>query len=314
LLVFAAVIFCVVSGDLSIPQKRTTGTCASGATFEVEGTTITFTPPADGLLQRCNPENAREITTVIIKEGFTKLGYGSLALGAFQDWWSLSSVTLPESLTTMEDNAFRSTSLTSFHVPKLLTKFDGSAFFNCSKLTKFTVDAGNEYISEENGVLFDKNKVTIKKYPAAKTDSKYTIPDGVHKIGAYSFQNCMNLNSVTLPDSAVLIEKMAFHNSGIKTIVIPASVTQIQQSAFVLDDNLYYVKYLGEKDPYDGTSTIFLSCPKLESVCVGSNYQSPKFCNMTISKDCPEPAPSSSSSLFPSAILAFVVFAFLLVF
>jgi len=322
LFVFAAVAFSVVCGDVSTSQQklngRTIGECESGVTYEIDEKSMTFTASGTGTLQRCNPPNAREIKKVVINEGITKLGYGSLALGAFQDWYSLSSVEIPNSLTAMESNAFRSTSLTSFHVTKALTQFDGSAFWNCTKLTEITVDEENSQFSGEDGILFDKSKRTIVRYPPGKAGKKYAIPDTVVKIAKYCFQNCLNLEVVTIPTAATTIEMFAFHTTGLIKIIIPASVKTIGGSAFYFEDDLSYVKYLGDTDPYDGTSTIFNYCPQLDSICVESSYKSDKFCNVTVSKDCPDPPPDPSEPssdagfiIFPSIILALASLVFL---
>jgi len=316
LLVFAAVAFCVVSGDLSTHHKRSTGECENGVTYEIDESTMTFTASGTGRLQRCNPPNAQQIKTVIVKEGITQLGYGSLALGAFQNWYSLSSVTLPSTLTKMEANTFRSTSITSFHVPKRLETFDGNSFYNCTKLTKFTVDSGNTEYVVDNDILYTKNKVAVVRYPPGKTDRSYVMPDSVRKVGRCGFQNSTHLKSITLSKNLHLIEKFGFHSSGIKSIIIPASVEEIEESAFYFDDNLAYVKYLGDSDPWASTSAVFNYCPKLTSVCVESNYKDKTFCNFSITTGCPDPEPdsSSASTFLPSAFLAMVLFAFFMLF
>ena len=52
-------------------------------------------------------------------------------------------------------------------------------------------------------------------------------------IGAYAFENCSGLTSVTIPNSVTSIDGYAFKNcSGLTSITIPNSVTVIDNDAF----------------------------------------------------------------------------------
>ena len=48
-------------------------------------------------------------------------------------------------------------------------------------------------------------------YPAQKTDTSYTIPDGVTKIDDYAFEYCSYLTSITIPESVTEIGFYAFN-------------------------------------------------------------------------------------------------------
>ena len=70
-------------------------------------------------------------------------------------------------------------------------------------------------------------------YPYFEELRKYEIPEGVKKIGAGTFEDCVNLRSVTIPDSVTTIEKYAFKNCrSLTNITIPDSVTFIGYEAF----------------------------------------------------------------------------------
>jgi len=311
--VLAAVAICAVSGDSQ--HKRSSGNCKNSVTWELDESTMTMTVSGTGRMQDCKPEKAKEIKTVIISEGITEI-----SIGAFQDWYSLSSVTLPETMTKVENIVFKNTLLESIHIPKLLTRMDGGPFWNCSKLTKFTVDGDNTAFTAENDILFSKDKTTIVKYPSGKSGVKYDIPAGVKIVGPYCFQACSNLKSITIPDSVYKIDTFGFSHSGSISIVIPSTVTNFQEYGFSNQAELSYVKYLGNKNPCDDTKPMFKNCPKLTSVCVNSNYESEKFCNITVDKNCPEPPPvpsdpeSGSFLGVSSAVLALMVLIFAVVF
>ncbi|MCI6583210.1 MAG: hypothetical protein MSH15_14725, partial [Oscillospiraceae bacterium] len=54
-------------------------------------------------------------------------------------------------------------------------------------LKKFEVSEGNDELASENGVLFDKDKKTLLKYPAGKADEEFTVPEGVETIAPHAF-------------------------------------------------------------------------------------------------------------------------------
>lgn len=65
-----------------------------------------------------------------------------------------------------------------------------------------------------------------------------TIPQGVRKIDNNAFFNCSGLRSVHIPDTVTEIGEMAFFLCGLENIVIPDSVTRIGKNAFALCQDL----------------------------------------------------------------------------
>jgi len=59
------------------------------------------------------------------------------------------------------------------------------------------------------------------------------IEPGITHIGDFAFRGCVNLTSVTIPESVVSIGESAFEETGLTHITIPNSVTHIGESAFV---------------------------------------------------------------------------------
>jgi hypothetical protein len=58
------------------------------------------------------------------------------------------------------------------------------------------------------------------------------IEPGVTSVGYWAFANSTNLKTISLPDGITVIEGYAFYNSGLTSIVLPNSVTEVQESAF----------------------------------------------------------------------------------
>lgn len=100
-------------------------------------------------------------------------------------------------------------------------------------LTEFIVGEGNERYYSKNGMIFDTsygNK--LHACPQGKK-GEVTVPDGVTKIGSYSFSRCAGITSVKLPSTVEEIEDGAFNDcTALASINIPSSVTEIEGYAF----------------------------------------------------------------------------------
>jgi hypothetical protein len=149
---------------------------------------------------------------------------------AFVENASLTSVTIPNSVTTIGIGAFMNTGLTSVTIPNSVTTIGNGAFLNNRALMSINVEAGNSRFSSENGVLFNIAKNTLIAYPAGKTGD-YIIPNSVTSIGGWAFENS-RLTSVTIPNSVTSIGTNAFANNNLTSVTIPNSVTSIGASAF----------------------------------------------------------------------------------
>ncbi len=152
------------------------------------------------------------------------------------------------------DNAFFSCrSLTSIEIPDSLTSIGESVFNYCTSLTGISVNSDNSsYSNDEQGVLFDKNKTVLIQYPAGNSSLSYAIPDSVTIVGDRSFSSCDALTNVTIPDGVTSVGIWAFYNCGsLTSIKIPASVTSIGFYAFNGCTSLTDVYYTGSPEKWN---------------------------------------------------------------
>lgn len=155
-------------------------------------------------------DNYADLTTVNIPATVTYNGdtYNVTAVGqdAFMDCINLTSVTLPDGITSISRFAFRMCSFTSLTIPKGLKTMDYDAFFGCDKIISMTWNAVNcddfEYASpwEYAGV----------GYSATAPIASVVFSDGVKRIPAYLFARSEALKLVTIPNSVTSIGESAF--------------------------------------------------------------------------------------------------------
>ena len=173
----------------------------------------------------------------------------------------IESVTLPDSLTTIEKNAFYNCEkLKSVTIPQNVSSIGLAAFvegLSESSLTEIKVDPENPYFSEKDGVVFSKDGTKLIVFPSGRSGD-YQIPDGTVSVGDYAFYYCVNVSSITVPGSVRSLGEGAFGNcssltktvlnegleeigeyafqssSGIRDIIIPASVKSVGKNGLRL--------------------------------------------------------------------------------
>lgn len=230
----------------------------------------------------------------------------AIPANAFYGFKNLTSVTWPDGVQRIGENAFKSTGLTNINIPDSV-KFVGSyaftecegltqvsipasvlrlgssagneytVFFRCKNLSEILVDPSNVEYSSQDGALFSKEKLRLIWCPPAKTE--YIIPDGVTDIGDRAFYAGMasdqmttsQLENVTIPDSVTSIGGAAFAScSGLTDVVIPASVTSVGWSAFENCTGLVNAALYGGSWTLRGT---FDGCSNLKTVNIAGDVE-----------------------------------------
>ena len=153
---------------------------------------------------------------------------------AFSRCSKLASLTIGEGTQIIGSNAFFGCyGLVSVSIPQSVTSIGENAFYACSALVSITVNASNANYSSEDGVLFDKGKTVLIKYPQMKAGTTYTIPDTVVSIALNAFLGCSKPTSISIPNNVQSIGEKAFYNcAGVTTVTIGTGVTSIGNQAF----------------------------------------------------------------------------------
>ena len=180
---------------------------------------------------------------------------------AFSGCTGLASITIPNSVTSIEYNAFYGCSgLTSITIPNSVTSIGHNAFERCSCLTSITIP----------------NSVTsIGDYAFSECTylTSITIPNSVTSIGGAAFSGCINLSSITIPNSVTSIGNGAFSGcSGLTSIIIPNSVTSIGDYAFSECSYLTSITIPNSVTSIQGG--IFSGCTGLASITIPNSVTS----------------------------------------
>ena len=143
------------------------------------------------------------------------IGITTIPAGSFRNWTKLTSITLPQSITTI-DMDFDATT-------------DDSIFRNCPLLTHIAGKYANSY---ENALVYNKKLVKV-----AEKQTVFAIPPGVDTVVRYAFYNSM-IEEVTIPESVKVIGESAFEFSKIKEVAFPtdsygdACIKKIEEKTF----------------------------------------------------------------------------------
>lgn len=129
-------------------------------------------------------DNSSDVSNVIIKEEYRGKPVTMIGPYAFQNYRSLKSITISNSVIEIMEEAFGGcSSLESITIPDSVTSIGGCAFYGCSSLKSIT------------------------------------IPDGVTEIEYETFKDCSSLKSITIPNSVTSIRGSAFYGCSNLTTV-----------------------------------------------------------------------------------------------
>ena len=148
-------------------------------------------------------------TEIVIPSEINGYAVKMIKYGTFESYTSLTKITLPASITNIDE------------------KFRG-----CINLKSITVDTNNANFASKDGILFNKDMTTLLRCPAQIDKTEFIITDGVTEIGECAFEGCTGLTKIEIPDSVKKIDDIAFSGcTGLADIRLPKNLDYL--GAFV---------------------------------------------------------------------------------
>ena len=179
--------------------------------------------------------NNDDIITAEMPESVKRIG-----AYAFSGCKKLASVHIPDSVEIIGENAFEDCgSLTIIEIPASVTKIEEAAFSGCTGLAgsdEFVVICKTAYSycgSDTEARLPEGIENTCNTFCENKRIKTVILPNGLKRIGGYTFEGCEKLEAIVMPDSISEIGEGAFQGcSNLRTIELPKGLKSIDDSAF----------------------------------------------------------------------------------
>lgn len=276
------------NGSVKIPgvfynaKKLTTVTFADNSTCQNIGIGA-----FDGCTALANVTIAPSVVSISEKAfmGCTKLvsitipdTVANLGVYAFKGCTALANVTLQTKATELPEGLFDGCKkLTTITLPANVTTL-GANCFNGTALAEFKVAESNTHLAVQDGILYNAEKTDILAVPPALKSTVFTVPKAVTKlgdnlfkdnttlrkvrfetgrtadleIGNGTFDGCVNLVEIELPEGTTAIGKYAFRNCfRLPRFTIPESMLVIDPTAFYIDPGKQYGYWDGVIEVYN---------------------------------------------------------------
>ncbi len=225
---------------------------------------------------------------------------------AFRGYNNITSIIIPDSVTTISDYAFFDSNLTSITISDSVIVIESNAFLSCHSMTSINVSQNNKNYSSIDGVLFNKTQSELIRYPSRKSLNNYTIPDTVETIGDYAFEYAYNLIKIIIPDSVTAIGSGAFLNCWrVTDITLSKSISNIAYSTFYGCNSLTKITIpdgvttIADRAFYDCRNIIRITIP--DGVTAIGNEAFSK-CNILVYIIIPDSVTTIGSNAFDSCI------------
>ncbi len=213
------------------------------------------------------------LVNVVLPEGITEV-----AESLFTGCENLVSVYIPNSVTSIGEYAFNGCDvLPELNISAGVTSIGEDFVLYAGELKAINVDPANAvYSSDENGVLYNKDKTVLVKMPEGFPLASYEVPttvteiadygvngvdalcdiklpDGLKTIGDYAFSGfssgILGMYKIDVPDSVTSLGRYCFSGSGIQSFRVPKGVT-------ALPDGMFCMSALRNVDIHDGVVSI----------------------------------------------------------
>lgn len=232
----------------SAPDTKYSGDIAIPSTVSYNGENYMVVGIGEGAFSDC-----QGLTSIVIPNSVTTIGRLS-----FDRCTGLGSVTIPNSVTMIGSQAFYGCSaLSSVTVGNSVTAIGMGAFTDCENLPSIDVDTENANYCSVDGVLYSKDMKILCAWPGGKSGD-FVFQEGVTAIGDGAFWHCSGPTTLVIPNSVTTIGRNAFNGCrSLVTVTIGSSVTTIARGAFGNDSYITTLYSLNPTPPQLASASDF---------------------------------------------------------
>lgn len=181
----------------------------NGALFTKDGTVLLYYPSTTG----------ESGAVYQVPDGVTQIGDK-----VFQYNYGINEIILPDTVTSIGNNAFQGCSVQKINLPDTITEIGEEAFANCPNLTEVTIPSG---ITELKKGTFGECQLL----------SSVTLDENLEKIGDNVFANCSQLTEITIPDSVYELNGSSFYRELISPNTSEETLQSMQPALEEMEDD-----------------------------------------------------------------------------
>lgn len=184
-----------------------------------------------------NDETKTAITSIQLPDTVTSIGENAFAYNHLQ------SINIPNSVTTIGKEAFAGNDFSTIEVSENVNTINDGAFKDCKKLQKIKLP---DTAQKLGSILFGNciklteaelpqgiENITAGMFAGCSSLRQFSVPETVKIIEASAFSKCSNLTNIELPDQIHTIGNYAFNECPVlKEITLPEELECIGNSAF----------------------------------------------------------------------------------
>lgn len=249
-------------------QKTNVMTNTSLASFSpTAGTKYNFVIPAD-----VEQNNLSKFLDKLFNHNDTP----SMGAGSSMDFSKVTSSINFDSAIVGGGSDRRTNNITTIIVPG----GSGDIWFHYStdkaltSVTEYVAPADSENYTSVDGVLYNKDMTELIKYPAAKLNTAFTIPDSVRTVSRSAFYGAIYLQQISIPTSVTRLGESAFYGAGLISVTIPGNEDVLDGGAIFQNCSDLTSVTINSGVKYIGTelqAEVFKDCKKLKTVSIPSS-------------------------------------------
>lgn len=207
-----------------------------------------------------NPK-ALEGKHVVIQEGIFTLEKSAFGGSNYSKPMNYESFQLPDGLKIIGKSAFGNCGkLTSITIPDTVTRIENIAFMNDANLSSVRLGGSVKFLGHQTffrctalrSISLPSSLRTIDKscFESSSLES-ITVPDGC-SVGDNAFIFCENLKTATLGEGTTSLNGTFQRCSNLKTVRLSSSIKSINANAFYYCPNLAYIYMKGSRNSVSG--------------------------------------------------------------